>query len=187
MKLYLVRHGQSVANATKIHSGWSQVPLTAQGETDAERAGQYLRTLQFDRIYSSDLLRAIQTASIALPGSAPEQLPLIRERNVGVLVGRPFEECAEEYGDAYWQARASVDFTPFGGDSPDMVRARASAFLKMLENDPAENIAAFTHGGFILHCIEHVLHAEIPVPLVTITNGTIVRLSHDGDHWRMIF
>ena len=42
MKLYLVRHGQSVANATKIHSGWSQVPLTEQGRADAARAGEYL-------------------------------------------------------------------------------------------------------------------------------------------------
>ena len=187
MQLYLVRHGQSVMNFEKRHSGWSMLPLTEKGFEDARRAGERLKGIPFDRVYSSDLTRAEQTARTALPDREPTQLELIRERSVGCLAERFFDDCAAEYGDAYWQARASVDFTPFGGDSPDMVRARASAFLKMLENDPAENIAAFTHGGFILHCIEHVLHAEIPVPLVTITNGTIVRLSHDGDHWRMIF
>ena len=88
MKLYLVRHGQSVANATKIHSGWSQVPLTEQGRADAARAGEYLQTLQFDRVYSSDLTRAIETAQIALPDCTPTQLSLIRERTVGFVDGR---------------------------------------------------------------------------------------------------
>ncbi len=185
MKLYLVRHGQSVANATKIHSGWSQVPLTEQGKADAARAGQYLRTLQFDRLYSSDLLRAIQTASIALPGSMPEQLPLIRERNVGVLVGRPFEECAEEYGDAYWEARSSLDFTPYGGENREMLTARAREFLKMLEADPADSIAAFSHEGFIVSCVEIVLNMPLDRRRIRCANGSITILSFENGSWRL--
>jgi len=185
MDLYLVRHGQSVMNFEKRHSGWSMLPLTEKGLGDARRAGETLKGIPFDRVYSSDLTRAVQTARTAL-GVEPTQLELIRERSVGCLMNRFIEDCAAEYGEAYWQARATVDFRPFGGDSPDMVRARAREFLQMLVDDPAENIAAFTHGGFILHCIEHVLHAEIPVTLVTIDNGAVIHLKHDGDHWRLI-
>lgn len=185
MKLYLVRHGQSLANATKIHSGWSQVPLTEQGEQDAAFAGQYLQTLSFDRIYSSDLLRAVQTASIALPGCTPEQLPLIRERNVGSLAGRPFEDCAAEYGDAYWQSRATLDFTPYGGENAEMLTARAQKFLEMLKNDPTESIVAFTHEGFIVSCVEIVLGLNLDRKRLRCANGSITILSFENNHWRL--
>ena len=42
MNLYLVRHGQSVPNLENRHSGWTQLPLTAQGLADARRAGEQL-------------------------------------------------------------------------------------------------------------------------------------------------
>ena len=185
MKLYLVRHGQSVANATKIHSGWSQVPLTEQGRADAALAGEYLQSLHFDRIYSSDLLRAIETAQIALPGCTPVQLPLIRERTVGSLVSRPFEECAAEYGDAYWEARATLDFTPYGGENPSMLTARAREFLRILEEDPAESIVAFTHEGFIGSCMEVVLGVSIDRKKLRCANGSVTILSFENGSWRL--
>ena len=185
MNLYLVRHGQSVPNFEKRHSGWTMLPLTDKGFDDARRAGEIIKNVPFDRVYSSDLTRAVQTARTALPGREPIQLPLIRERSVGSLMERFFDDCAAEHGDAYRQARASLDFTPFGGDNADMVRARAAEFLRMLENDPAENIVAFSHGGFIMHCIELALGVEISVKNIVINNGAVIQLTHDGDHWRL--
>lgn len=185
MNLYLVRHGQSVANFERRHSGWTQLPLTEKGFEDARRAGRSLAGIEFDRVYSSDLTRAVQTARTAL-GVEPEQLALIRERSVGNLMERYFDDCAAEHGDAYWQARASLDFTPFGGDNADMVRARAAEFLKMLEAEPAENIAAFTHGGFMLHVLEQALGVQIDVSRVVIANGAVAHLAHEGGRWRYI-
>lgn len=185
MNLYLVRHGQSVMNFEKRHSGWSMLPLTEKGFDDARRAGEIIKHISFDRVYSSDLTRAVQTARTAL-GVEPIQLELIRERSVGCLAERFFEDCAAEYGEAYWQARTSCDFRPFGGDSQNMVRDRARDFLKMLENDPAENIAAFTHGGFIMHCIECVLGVQFSVRNIVIENGAVIHLQHDGSNWKLI-
>ena len=187
MNLYLIRHGQSVPNSEKRHSGWSMLPLTEKGLNDARRAGEILKNIPFDRVYSSDLTRAVQTARTALPGREPEQLPLIRERSVGSLMERFFEDCAAEHGETYRQARASLDFTPFGGENADMVRTRAAEFLKLLESDPAENIAAFVHGGFMMHCIECVLGAQFSVQSIVISNGAVIRLKHDVDHWRLEF
>lgn len=186
MDLYLVRHGQSVPNATRRHSGWSMMPLTEKGFDDARRAGEIIKDIPFDRIYSSDLTRAVQTARTALPDAEPILLELIRERSVGSLMERFFDDCAAEYGEAYWAARASLDFTPFGGDNADMVRARAAEFLRLLESDPAENIAAFTHGGFIMHCVELALGAQFSVRNITINNGAVIHLKYDEDHWRLI-
>lgn len=186
MNLYLVRHGQSVPNFEQRHSGWTMLPLTEKGFEDARRAGEKLKNIEFDRVYSSDLTRAVQTARTALDGREPEQLQLIRERSVGNLSERFITDCRAEYGEAYHSARASLDFTPFGGENADMVRARAAEFLQMLENNPAESIAAFTHGGFIMHCIEHALGAQFSVKNITIENGAVIHLQYDGDHWRLI-
>lgn len=186
MNLYLVRHGQSVPNSERRYSGWSMLPLTEKGFDDARRAGEKLKGIPFDRVYSSDLTRAVQTARTALDGREPEQLPLIRERSVGCLSERFVDDCAAEYGDSHRQALLSLDFTPFGGENPDMVRARAAEFLKILENNPAENIAAFVHAGFILHCIESVLDIRFTTRRPAIENGAVIRLKYDGSRWNLI-
>ena len=187
MDLYLIRHGQSVMNFEKRHSGWSMLPLTEKGFDDARRAGERLKDIPFDRIYSSDLTRAVQTAQTALPGCEPIRLELIRERSCGHVMERFFDDCAAEYGDAYWQARRSCDWRPFGGDSPNMVRDRARDFLRMLEDDPADNIAAFTHGGFIGHVIEQVLGFPLDLSRFAVANGAVIHIRYDEDHWRLIF
>lgn len=128
MKLYIARHGQSLANQQAWYSGWSQVPLTEQGITDAKRAGKYLKGLSFDRIYSSDLIRAVQTAQHALPGCQPIQLPELRERGLGELTGLTFVEAAERFGDEFVENRKNGNYVPYGGESDEEVTARVKAF-----------------------------------------------------------
>ena len=95
MKLYMVRHGQSETNLAGKFTGWAQVSLTEQGFADARRAGVYLQGKTFDRIYSSDLKRAVQTAQTAIPGCEPIQLACLREINVGDLSMHTFDVTAD--------------------------------------------------------------------------------------------
>ena len=62
MDLYMIRHGESLANFTDTHAGWAPVPLTEKGEAQAEAARRHVRNLTFDRLYVSDVRRAQQTA-----------------------------------------------------------------------------------------------------------------------------
>ena len=186
MNLYLVRHGQSIPNLENRHSGWTQLPLTEQGFADARRAGERLRGVAFDRIYSSDLRRAVQTAQTALPGCEPIQLPLLRERSVGSLTERYIPDCFSEYGDAYAQCRATLDFTPFGGENAEQLRARASEFLQLLESDPCENAIAFTHAGFISSLLETVLDVRLDLARVRISNACILRFTRTETRWQYI-
>ena len=71
MKLYMVRHGQSVANLNKQHVGWGQVLLTEKGEDDARGAGEILKNYSFDKVYSSDLLRA-SSSPFSVNGTWPQ-------------------------------------------------------------------------------------------------------------------
>lgn len=150
MLLYMIRHGQSEANAAGIHSGWGQYRLTEKGESDAAEAGEKLRGIKFDRVYTSDLIRAMRTREIALPDAEPTVTELIREKNVGSVVGMSPEECRERYGEVYVNARATGDFSVFGGETLEDHRDRVLKFLKMLEADPCERVAAFCHYGTIL-------------------------------------
>ena len=66
VRLYLVRHGKTMFNTIGRAQGWSDTPLTAEGELGIHELGIGLREsgLQFDRAYSSDSGRTIQTMGI---------------------------------------------------------------------------------------------------------------------------
>lgn len=186
MNLYLVRHGQSVANLENRHSGWTQLPLTEQGFADARRVGERLIHIPFDRIYSSDLRRAIQTAQTALPGCEPIQLPLLRERSVGSLAERFVADCFAELGETYIRCRETLDFTPYGGENLEMQRDRARAFLRLLEADPCENVAAFSHEGLLGCMLEIVLNFELDRRRIRIPNGSILHFTYGDGLWRYV-
>ncbi|WP_010622700.1 histidine phosphatase family protein [Paucilactobacillus suebicus] len=61
-KLFFVRHGETLFNIMKKMQGWADSPLTEKGWADAKSAGKLLADVQFDAVYSSDLLRAMNTA-----------------------------------------------------------------------------------------------------------------------------
>ena len=183
MKLYLIRHGQSLTNLEKKFTGWAQAPLTEQGIEDARRAGGKLAGLTFDRIYSSDLIRAVQTAREALPGCEPVQLKELREISVGSLEWRPIEDCEREYGEKLWIDRNNYDFTPYGGENGQMLTERVEAFLKMLEEEPAERIAAFAHAGFIQCALRAVLRQNLDRTLLKCANGSVSVFEYANGRW----
>ena len=90
MKLYLIRHGESETNLAGHYTGWSQVNLTPKGVRDAEGIRPTLEGIKFDKIFSSDLIRAMTTAETAIPGCTYETTHLLREVNVGNLALKPF-------------------------------------------------------------------------------------------------
>jgi probable phosphoglycerate mutase len=64
-QIYLVRHGETAWTISGQHTGRTDIPLTERGEDEARQLGVRLRPLQFDRVFSSPLQRARQTAELA--------------------------------------------------------------------------------------------------------------------------
>src|SRR5699024_8714627 len=64
--IYFVRHGETYFNFYNRMQGWSNTPLTPQGEIDVRRSGKGLKDVKFDAVYSSDLSRTIDTAELIL-------------------------------------------------------------------------------------------------------------------------
>lgn len=183
MKLYMVRHGESQTNKERRFTGQAQAPLTEKGIADAKAAGQKLQGLHFDRVYSSDLIRAADTARYAIPGCEPVQLPLIRELSVGSLEWRTVAECEEEYGEELWKHRNAYDYTPYGGENEAQITARAREFLTMLENDPCDQVVAFSHAGFITCVLSLVLGVSFNRKHVSCLNGSAAVFEYKDGRW----
>lgn len=186
MKLYMVRHGQSTANAGHLHAGWSQIPLTEQGVKEAQQAGKLLAGLKFDRVYVSDLLRAQQTLATALPGIKGEVTPLLREINVGELAGKTADECLEIYGESYLDNKAVHDFTPYGGEDDAMHLERIRRFAVRLVQEKQPLAAAFCHEGSIRCMLDLVLgyrHCRKAYPL---TNGSVSVFEYSDKKWALV-
>ena len=182
MKLFLIRHGESVANAEGVYTGQSDVPLTAKGRAQAAAITPILAAVDFDRVYSSDLSRAVDTQRLALPGREGECSPLLREYDLGTLAGQNIEEMLRRHGNDFEE---KGDYTPFGGENTDMVRARVEAFLSRLESEPCENVAVFAHGGVAAVMLGAVLRVSVSESALTCRNCAIHVFEHNGSRWRL--
>jgi 2,3-bisphosphoglycerate-dependent phosphoglycerate mutase len=104
-RLILVRHGQSTWNLENLFTGWTDVGLTEQGQEEARAAGRLMAEegLDPDVLHTSVLVRAIETAEIALKVMGRQYLPVRRswrlnERHYGDLQGLNKKETAERHG-----------------------------------------------------------------------------------------
>jgi len=188
MKLYLVRHGQSEGNISGCVNGQKDVPLTEQGYEEARRAGQYLEGLTFDRIYSSDLIRTVQTAQTAIPGCEPIRLSLLRELNTGDLTDRPLKEIRESTDETLRTALRWQNYAIYGGEDWSMLQARAGKFLKMLEEDPCEQVIAFAHAGFLRATLEMAIleGGRIDARHIRCPNASVMKLIYEENTWRLL-
>lgn len=119
-KLVIVRHGQSQWNLENRFTGWSDVPLTAQGRKEAEEAGKKIQDLgvEFTEAYTSVLTRAVHTLWGILEETNLNWLPVtkdyrLNERHYGALTGLNKKETADKYGaDQVFKWRRGFDSLP---------------------------------------------------------------------------
>ena len=105
MKLILLRHGESQWNLENKFTGWTDVELTAKGETEAKEAGLLLdvENIEFDMVFTSVLQRATNTMKICLSNMKKMNIDTfydwrLNERHYGALQGLNKSETAKKYG-----------------------------------------------------------------------------------------
>ena len=162
-RLCLVRHGQSDGNATGRFGGHSPTPLSALGVEQAEITARTLATERINVIYSSDLYRAVQTAA---PLAELLDLPIIensafRERKVGVLEGKTFDESRVEHPkDYYALINRNIHHVITEGESYRQLLKRATKALhEVLRTHQGENIVIFSHTGAICYLTLYLIGA----------------------------
>ena len=178
MRLYQIRHGESQANLDRLWSGWNDVPLTQKGFEDAKRAGEYIKDIKFDKIFASDLSRAQNTATTAIPNCQFEVTPLLREINVGNLVGTPFT--SEHYQRV--EANGYVDFE---GESLEDMKNRVKSFMNLIKTSQPRTVAAFTHAGFLRTFLDVTVGIRLPRQNVLCRNCAIAVFEYDNKTWKL--
>lgn len=152
--LWIVRHGQTADLEKGILQGHAPIPLSPVGRKQVFALAKRIRKsgVIFDGFFSSDLLRAKQTAEILfaevplLP--SPIFDPLLREVDTGLLTQMPLSQAEAFYAKEIaeltnqpWRSRRP------GGESMSDVAERALRFLASLE--PGRHLVV-THGGWLL-------------------------------------
>ena len=186
MEVYVIRHGQSTANAIRSHAGWAQVPLTEKGMEQARQLRPLLQDIPFTKVITSDLLRAIQTAQGALPGYEAQTDPRLREINVGSLEGRIIEDCHAEMGAVYARNLADHDFTAYGGETMAQQIQRVAQFMESLQSEPEDaKVAVVCHEGTIYSMLCHVLQFTPARDAAPVSNCAICAFSYQDGRWML--
>jgi broad specificity phosphatase PhoE len=150
-RVLLLRHGQSVWNVQERWQGHGNPSLTELGRAQARQAAARLASAGIERILSSDLARAFETAEIvaAALGLALERDALWRERDIGIWTGLKREEIAARWPAEYAHFRShDANARPGGGESDAMLRARAHEALAALRaRHPSARVLVVTHRG----------------------------------------
>lgn len=162
-RLYLIRHGQSAGNAEGRFGGHSATPLSTLGREQARLTAEALAKEAINAIYSSDLLRAVQTAEPLAKALDLEiaTSPAFRERNVGVLEGLTFDESRAEFPrDYYALVNRNIHHIITEGESYRHLLNRITGELRtILRKHRGERIAIFTHTGALCFMTLHLLGA----------------------------
>jgi probable phosphoglycerate mutase len=177
MKLVLIRHGESLANAEGRLQGHLDIPLSDRGRRQAERLGERLASLGVGALYTSTLLRAKETAEMVATrlGLTLEERAALMERNVGELEGLTREEIIARFPH-YIPARTETRRVEIQGFEQDAEFAQRvlHGLTMIIEAHPQQTVAVLTHGGVIFSFCRQTLQMPTvrPGPFA-IDNGSI--------------
>jgi len=162
-QVLLIRHGQSEGNAERRFGGHTATPLSPRGLRQAQVTARTLAAEAVTAIYSSDLLRAIQTAEplAQLTGLPVHKTEAFRERSVGVMESLTFEDAAQKHPEQYAALlRRDFEHVLTGGESYRQLLDRARQKLDAIINEhKGGTIAVFSHTGTICILALHLMGA----------------------------
>lgn len=155
--LYLVRHGQTDWNVVGRWQGQADVPLNERGRQQAAQIARSLSEVGLVAIYSSDLVRARETADALaeLTGLKVRLDSRLREIHQGQWQGLLVADIQERYGQEFQRRRDDpLNVSPPGGETVLQVRERVvDAIEDIVQQHPDERVAVVSH-GFALAVIQ---------------------------------
>ncbi|MGI5849238.1 MAG: histidine phosphatase family protein [Christensenellales bacterium] len=160
-ELILLRHGQTKANIKGAYSGKTDLPLLNESIEQVIAAARCLP--KFDCVYSSEAIRAKQTASIIAPNTPVKYLKALREIDFGDFEGLSADEI-EKLMPKVWQ-RYLDDFMGFifpNGDSVEGYLTDAAKTIRsIVKSHPGKRILIVGHKGFIMCTLSYYLHGDL--------------------------
>jgi glucosyl-3-phosphoglycerate phosphatase len=152
-----VRHGQSLSNVARRWEGHGDSALSELGRQQASLLGERLRRGRFQHVFTSDLVRAVDTARAT--GLPFETFVELREIDVGRWAGLTSEELAVHFPDELDALKKGEDVRRGGGESYAGFSIRVDAILGSLRARlaPGDHALVVCHGGFIATALARML------------------------------
>jgi probable phosphoglycerate mutase len=142
-EIFLARHGETEWSLNGRHTGTTDIPLTDNGRRHAEALGARLRGREFAAVFTSPLVRAVDTCKLAGLGDGAVVRPELSEWDYGEYEGRTTADIRETVpGWTVWSHESP------GGETPEQVGARCDALIEELVQVDGD-VACFAHGHIL--------------------------------------
>jgi len=169
MKLYLIRHAESEANAAADLDNptyYYDARITKRGKEQAKNLFSRIKNVTFDKYFCSPLTRTLETFSIVFPNNKPILNPLIREHLYHSCdVGRQPKILKKEFknydfsklSDYWWNNNIPINEKLIVQESHDDIRNRLRDFIISIKNLDVNNIVIVSHGTYLSQITEYML------------------------------
>lgn len=189
MKLYLIRHGQTMWNVDGRIQGKTDIPLNDTGlcQADLLSAAMEERVVEngpVTAVFSSPLKRAEQTATIV---AARISLPVIsvkelKEVDFGLWEGLTWDMIHRRYQEdfAVWD-RNPTEGTPTGGEDREGCKARCRKGMEYILDHSRGDIMIVAHGGILVFVVDYLLRAQTQKNEIIVRNASITTVEYDRE------
>ncbi len=191
-ELVVVRHGQTKANISGILQGQLNTDLDELGNAQAEALAQRLKTESFDRIISSDLGRAVETAEKIrrfFAGIPFEPTSQLREWDLGELEGKRIPELNRDYAGIMKAFRVETgEILVPGGESKSEFGKRIGSYLDSLAAQyHGKRLLLVAHGGVLQAVFRHAVGPVRQGSLLSLSDNTSVNIfRHYPQGWQLV-
>ena len=160
-ELLLIRHGQTEWNAIRRVMGRQPIPLNNEGKAQARLLAKSLKEVPFTAIYTSPVMRALQTSQIIMKGRDSVPLyeePGFAEIDYGDWINKDFKDIPELAG--FFENPSNVPI-PNGEQLPEVIERARSAIERIKEKHNNERVLAVSHADVIKVILIHYLGLPI--------------------------
>lgn len=201
--VYFVRHGQTLFNKYNKMQGWCDSPLTDQGVLTAKMTGEFLKNIEFDHVFSSDMSRTVQTGHLVLSQNKKcknlkiKKLMNFREQSYGYFEGTDSLQAWFEIGAGYGCTRLRHFIQKYSfAKAQDVIKEkdpfhdaensvefwqRLNAGLDVIQNiaKPNGKILVISH-GMTIRCLVQHYNPSIDV-MSSPFNGSVTKLHYENE------
>ena len=158
--IYLTRHGETEWNEKKLIQGHTNIPLNTKGKKQAKLLGKQLKDIDFDVVFSSDLLRAANSAEIIIKEKKMIVIKIkaLRERFFGRFEGKSLTEMRKAFGEVMLVTKEKQKkLKIYDVENDEEIITRLIPFMKKIAKQYiGKKILMVTHGGLLRAFLSYV-------------------------------
>lgn len=192
-KILVIRHGESQANLEKCFAGHTDTPLSEKGHIQAEKTAEFVTgNYKVDKVYSSDLQRAYNTA---LPiaeklGLEIEKDTNLREIFAGEWEEIPFADMPVKYPKEceIWLSDIGNATCPAGESVAEVQKRAGDALLKIAKENDGKTVVVATHATVVraLYCLYENVSADEMKNVPWVSNASVTEILFENGNFKVL-